>query len=171
MAVTVQFTILGQPFSKANRRRMVVIADKPSLIKSKEALAYERDALMQIPPAARLRIEGDVMVLLRIYYASRRPDLDESVVLDVLQDRWSKAKVDKMTGREYIPRQLVQAGVYRNDRQVREKHVYWGLDQANPRVEIIVQALQAQQQELIEPVPAGARPRWDDKLDPSTVPF
>ena len=50
-----------------------------------------------------------------IYYASRRPDLDESLVLD-----------------------LLQGVTYLNDRQVKEKHIYWGLDKENPRCEISV---------------------------------
>jgi hypothetical protein len=48
----------------------------------------------------------------------------------------------------------VQKGVYRNDRQVREKHVYHAIDRANPRAEIEVEPLEAQQVELIEPAPA-----------------
>jgi hypothetical protein len=28
-----------------------------------------------------------------------------------------------------------------NDRQVKEKHIYWGLDKANPRAEITVTVL------------------------------
>jgi Holliday junction resolvase RusA-like endonuclease len=69
---------------------------------------------------------------LRIYYASQRPDLDESVILDVLQNRY-KGKGDA--------RQLIQKGVYANDRQVREKHVYHGIDKMNPRTEIEIEPL------------------------------
>ena len=36
----------------------------------------------------------------------------------------------------------------RNDRQVREKHVYHGIDRKNPRTEIALEAIQVQQQEL-----------------------
>lgn len=137
------FTILGEPASKANSRVLSTIGPKHAkrtiLRKGDKALSYERDALRQIPPTARLRLEGPVAVTLRIFYASERPDLDESIVLDVLQDRWLKPKFP-MT-----ERLLVQSGVYRNDRQVREKHVYWGLDKVNPRTEILVEAMQAQQ--------------------------
>jgi Holliday junction resolvase RusA-like endonuclease len=59
--------------------------------------------------------EDDVVVSMTIYYASRRPDLDESLVLDLLQ------------GIAYV-----------NDRQVKEKHIFWGLDKDNPRCEIEV---------------------------------
>lgn len=54
-----------------------------------------------------------------LYYASRRPDLDESLVMDCLQ-----------------------GVVYKNDRQIKVKHIYWGLDKANPRCEIIIEPLQ-----------------------------
>lgn len=138
----IRFTILGEPASKANSRQIVTIAGRPSSIKSKKARNYETDALMQIPPAARQRIEGPVRVTLRIWYASERPDLDESVVLDVLQDRYVRAK-------EGAERRLVQSGVYRNDRQVREKHVYHGIDRNNPRAEVVVEPLQAQQADLL----------------------
>lgn len=139
----IAFTILGEPASKANSRQIVTIKGRPSSIKSKKARGYEADALRQIPPAARVRLEGPVRVTLRIWYASERPDLDESVVLDVLQDRWSRTQpINPIVPGQRV---LVQPGVYRNDRQVREKHVYHAIDRRNPRVEVIVEPLQAQQ--------------------------
>ena len=146
------FTIFGEPASKANSRVLSTIGPKDNrrtiLRKGNKALGFERDALRQIPPAARQRLEGPVRVTLRIFYASERPDLDESVVLDVLQDRWSKGKPPETPGILQTPRALVQPGVYRNDRQVREKHVYHGIDRKNPRVVVLVEPLQAQQAEL-----------------------
>lgn len=127
----ISFTIFGEPASKANSRQIVTIGGRPSSIKSKKARCYEVDALPQIPMEARVRIEGPVCVTLTIFYASERPDLDESVVLDVLQDRWSKRDSN---GR----RELMQAGVYRNDRQVREKHVFHAIDKVRPRVVVVV---------------------------------
>jgi len=144
----IALTILGQPCSKANSRQIVTIAGRPTPIKSKEALAYERDAMLQIPAPARVRIEGPVRVTLRLWYASERPDLDESIVLDVLQDRYGKKPGPGIDGDER-ERPLVQAGVYRNDRQVREKHVYHGIDKRNPRAEVIVEPLQSQQHDLL----------------------
>ena len=144
----IRFTILGEPASKANSRKIVTIAGRPSSIKSQKARGFEADALMQIPPAARQRIEGPVRVWLRIWYASERPDLDESIVLDVLQDRYGKAPRGA-DGKPAGPRPLVQAGVYRNDRQVREKHVFHGIDRKNPRVEALIEPLQARQMDLV----------------------
>jgi Holliday junction resolvase RusA-like endonuclease len=124
----IAFTILGEPASKANSRVLSVVGPKDNqrtiLRKGNKALSYEKDALRQIPPKARVRLEGPVRVTLRIFYASQRPDLDGEV------------------------RQMVQAGVYRNDRQVREKHVFHALDKTNPRAEVVIEPLQAQQQSL-----------------------
>lgn len=136
----VSFVIFGEPASKANQRKLVTINDRPAIIKSRKARDYVKLALMQIPMAARLRLKGPVEVEMRIYYASERPDLDESVVLDVLQDQWSRVGEVRV---------LSQAGVYRNDRQVRVKIVRHGIDKVNPRCEVWVRALQDQQGELL----------------------
>jgi Holliday junction resolvase RusA-like endonuclease len=147
----IRFTILGQPCSKANSRQIVTIGQRPQVIKSKAARDYEHDAVRQIPPVARVRLEGPVRVTLRLFYASERPDLDESIVLDVLQDRWGKPMMGEA-------RPLLQHGVYRNDRQVREKHVFHAIDKANPRAEIEVEAMQTQQQGIeLAPVPLKQR--------------
>jgi hypothetical protein len=109
-------TILGEPASKSNSRRLVRFGGLSRLIKSEKALTYT-DAFKQ--QTAQLGYEPfteDVVVIMRIYYASRRPDLDESLILD-----------------------LLQGVTYLNDRQVKEKHIYWGLDKENPRTEIMVQ--------------------------------
>lgn len=138
------FTILGEPASKANQRKLVTFGRgenaRPAIIKSQKARDYERAALLQIPHAARVMLEGPVRVTLRIFYASERPDLDESVVLDVLQTRFAKGTRD-----------IVHAGVYVNDRQVREKHVFHAIDRANPRSEIEVEEIHAG---LFESMPA-----------------
>lgn len=135
--MTIRFTILGEPASKANQRRLVTFGGgedaRPAIVKSKKALNYERDALKQIPPLARVRLQGPVKVTLRIFYATERPDLDESVILDVLQDRY-RGKGEA--------RELVQKGVYLNDRQVREKHVFHAIDRKNPRCEVEVEELE-----------------------------
>lgn len=144
MTHRIAFVILGEPASKANSREVVKFHDLVRVVKSKKAQAYEAAALRQIPPAARQRLDGPVRVTLRVWYASERPDLDESVVLDVMQDRWGRTAPSN----PIVPSQrvLLQAGVYRNDRQVKEKHVYHaGIDRANPRVEVEVEPLQAQQ--------------------------
>lgn len=127
-------TILGEPASKANSRKIVTLNGHAASIKSSKARNYERDALRQIPVAARQRIDGPVCVTMRIYYASERSDLDESLILDILQDRWTGS------GKT---RQLVQAGVYRNDRSVRERHTYHSIDRANPRAVIVIKRMES----------------------------
>lgn len=140
----IEFVIYGEPASKANSREIVTMRIKgtgktrPAVIKSEKAIAYESNALRQIPPKARLQLTVPVSVTLRIWYASERPDLDESVVLDVLQNRYTKVK-------ETGQRVLIQAGVYVNDRQVREKHVFHAIDKANPRCEIRVESISQQE--------------------------
>ena len=111
---TVDLKIYGEPASKANSRKLVTIRGRPAFIKSKKARDYVAMFDKQCPVLQEL-LEGDLSVTITIFYATRRPDLDESVILDCMQDR-----------------------IYRNDRQVKEKHIFWGLDRDNPRAEITV---------------------------------
>ena len=110
--------IFGEPASKANSRRVVRFGSMSRLIKSQKALNYSDAFRQQCQPLAVL-MTGDLRVTLHIYYASRRPDLDESLILD-----------------------LMQGLVYENDRQVKERHAYWGLDPENPRAEILIEKIE-----------------------------
>jgi Holliday junction resolvase RusA-like endonuclease len=107
------FKIFGEPASKSNSRKIVRYGGVSRLIKSDKALSYSA-AFKQQAVAGDL-LEGDLCVTMHIWYASRRPDLDESLILDLLQDV-----------------------AYKNDRQVKEKHIYHHLDKENPRCEIVV---------------------------------
>ena len=111
--------IFGEPASKANSRRVVKFGNMSRLIKSQKALNYSDAFRQQCQPLAVL-MTGDLRVTLHIFYASRRPDLDESLILD-----------------------LMQGLVYENDRQVKERHAYWGLDPENPRAEILVEKIES----------------------------
>lgn len=142
--MSITFTILGEPASKANSRKLVKFGERMVSVKGDKALDYERDALRQIPPVARVQLKGAVAVTMRIFYATERPDLDESLILDILQDRYKSVK----RGDEK-ERVLVQKGVYANDRQVREKHIYHAIDRSNPRTEIEVRPLVATQADLL----------------------
>ena len=110
--------IFGEPASKANSRRVVRYGGMSRLIKSKKALSYS-DVFLQQCPVLPVLMTGDLRIIMRIYYASRRPDLDESLILDLLQGR-----------------------VYVNDRQVKERHCYWGLDTEKPRTEMIIEKIE-----------------------------
>lgn len=84
-------------------------------IKSEKALSYSDYFRQQVAELDLTVLEGDVCVIMDIFYASRRPDLDESLILD-----------------------LMQGVVYLNDRQVKEKHIHWHLDREEPRCHIYV---------------------------------
>lgn len=127
------FTLEGQLASKSNKRRFAVIDGVSRSVKSRAAQAFVAGALPQIPVAARQSLAGPIRVRLVCYYASRRPDLDEQLVLDVLQDQWARTPRGK--------RLLVQPGVYANDRQIVERHVYKRLDTKRPRVAVTVWTL------------------------------
>ena len=111
------FTIQGEPASKSNSRRLVTIKGRPAFIKSKKALNYAKDFARQCPVLNPM-MEGYLEVEMTVYYATRRPDLDESVILDCMQNK-----------------------IYKNDRQVKSKIVRWGLSRSNPRTEIEVRPL------------------------------
>lgn len=125
----IELTILGEPASKANSRRLVTFGNRPASIKSAKALSYEKTAILQIPDDAKQMLEGDLQVKIDIYYASRRPDLDESVILDCLQAKYKKGE-------------LIRRGVYINDRQIKRKLITWGLDKSNPRAEIAIEKIE-----------------------------
>lgn len=115
-------TIEGKVVSKANSRR----ATRSGLfIKSADALAFEQTAWAQIPHDLTPMV-GDVLFIATIYYANYRPDLDESLLLDVLQQRKNKA------GNVFFN------GVYLNDRQVKAKIILHAIDKERPRVEFTV---------------------------------
>ena len=115
----INFIIEGEPASKSNSRKIVKFGNRPALIKSDKARNYEKEFAPQCPTLEKL-IEKDVKVELIIYYASRRPDLDESVILDCMQGK-----------------------IYVNDRQVKQKFVYWGLDRDRPRTHVRVSPLES----------------------------
>ena len=111
------FVIKGEPASKANSRRIVKFGKNIRSIKSAKALNYVDTFSSQCPTLPEL-ITDDVRVDITIYYASRRPDLDESLILDCMQGK-----------------------IYKNDRQVKVKYIQWGLDKENPRSEISIHLL------------------------------
>ena len=112
---TVSFKLYGEPASKSNSRRLVQIGGRPRFIKSQKALNYVKAIQLQANALRLPMFEKGVnlSITMHSFYASRRPDLDESVILDALQEI-----------------------VYHNDRQIKEKHIYWGLDKVEPRCEI-----------------------------------
>jgi len=109
------FTIMGEPASKSNSRRLVRMKNgRTAVIKSQKALDYQKAFIEQCTVLDNL-LDGDLSTTITIYYATRRPDLDESLILDIMQGR-----------------------IYENDRQIKEKHVFHRLDKEHPRAEISV---------------------------------
>jgi hypothetical protein len=108
--------ILGQPYSKSNCRQAVTIKGKSRLIKSKKALEYEKIFNSQCKVLDPL-VEEPVFLLVEVWYASWRPDLEIELIQDLLQNK-----------------------VYKNDRQVVRKMAVRMLpnDKQNPRARIRV---------------------------------
>jgi len=102
----------GETASKSNARQMVRIGRRLIPIKSKKALAY-KDCFERLAPTINPLIDGDVLLFCHIFYATRRPDLDESLIMDCLEGK-----------------------AYKNDRQIKAKIIIHGLDRKSPRSEI-----------------------------------
>lgn len=78
--------ISGQPYSKANSRKLVQIGGRPRFIKSDSARQYEKDFASQCRTHPN-PIKGRVWLIGAIAYESWRSDLDESLIMDGLQGR------------------------------------------------------------------------------------
>ena len=116
MSTSWQQTIDGEPTNKSNSRRIVMLKGKKPM--SVKAMAYVDNFMSQVkPPDAA--IEGDVRLRVKIWYGSRRQDLDVSLIMDLLE----------------------KSAVILNDRQVKEIHAYHALDKENPRSTIRIESL------------------------------
>lgn len=104
----------GEIASKSNSRKLVTQAGKPRFIKSTKARQYEERWGYFAKTRSPL-FEEDVILAVRVYYQSRRPDLDITHLKD-----------------------LLQGYAYKNDRQVKMEFPVWALDREKPRVEIVV---------------------------------
>ena len=115
-------TILGEPASKSNSRRVVRIKGVSRLIKSRKALQYAQSFVLQCPTLPEM-LDADgsrLMAEIDIFYASRRPDLDPSLIYDLCQNR-----------------------LYQNDRSIKHTVTRWHLDKENPRSLIRIRKLSA----------------------------
>lgn len=119
---------------------MVRFGNISRLIKSERALTYADVFRRQVQKIEPL-MTGEIRMTIHIWYASRRPDLDESLILDLLQGL-----------------------VYVNDRQVRERHTYWHLDKDNPRTTLLIEEKKAPPRE------GGAKRRKGRKEEKATAP-
>ena len=76
--------------------------DKPMVIKSADARAYEAGFGWQVPGTKRVMMEGRLRLTVYAYYPNMRRDLDCEIIPDLLQ----------------------LYGVIKNDRHIWEKHYY-----------------------------------------------
>lgn len=114
---SVSFTVYGEPASKSNSRQLVTIKGRPAFIKSAKARRYVIDFQKQCPKLSQL-LEGDLSISCHIWYASRRPDLDASLIFDAMEGM-----------------------IYPNDRALKQMHLFGHLDCKNPRAEITVKQI------------------------------
>jgi Holliday junction resolvase RusA-like endonuclease len=117
----ISLTIYGALASMKNRR--IPTKRNPYVtIPNKSAQSFARTFLEQVPRSA-CRCIGSLKRPLRakvtVYYPSMRSDVDAELVFDLLQ----------------------KAGVIRNDRYIREKHIIGRIDKESPRVEIEVEEM------------------------------
>ncbi len=114
----VELTFAGQPPRKSNQRQIVTRGrhGPPMLIKSKEALTYVEAFQIMLPGEYRDRkygsLDEDLRLDVIIWYTSRRPDLSIELVKDCLE----------------------KAGIIKNDRYIREEHIYGFVDKETPRM-------------------------------------
>lgn len=113
----VYVSVLGEPASKANSRKLVMINNRLVPIKSQKARDLEKTWGLACPRLDPIMTD-DVVCYFWLTYASRRPDLDESLIMD-----------------------LIQGKLIANDRQIKQKHVYWLLDKDKAGAEVLVRAL------------------------------
>lgn len=115
-----EFTVTGQPPRKSNQR---IIARRgpggsPMVIKSKKARDYVDHFITSVPEKYRDlnlgTLKEDLRLDIIVWYTSRRPDLSVELVKDCIE----------------------AAGVIKNDRYVREEHLYGFVDKENPRTMI-----------------------------------
>jgi Holliday junction resolvase RusA-like endonuclease len=108
-------TVFGTLPSMKNQRRIVTNrrTGKPFSIKSKVAEAYETSFLHQIRhKAAQEPLSGDLSIKVRVWYPTKRNDLDIEFLKDLLQ----------------------KGNIVENDRQFVHQEAWKGIDRENPRV-------------------------------------
>lgn len=113
-------TIYGQPPSKSNSYKVIIINGHPKLGKTEATKQYESSFFMQ----CSLRKKGickRFKLMIDVFFKSDLPDLDNSlkVVLDCLQS----------------------SGSIKNDRLCAEIHARKLIDKKNPRIEFTIEEL------------------------------
>ena len=130
-------TIAGNLPSMKNQRRIVTNrrTGKPFSIKSQGAADYEGHFMSQIQNRDRIGYEGPVSLRCRVWYASRRNDLDIEFLKDL----------------------LARAEVIKNDRQIMHMEAWKGLDRDRPRLIFTLYAHQDAPGCVETPKPKGGK--------------
>lgn len=114
-ASSICFSVPGKLVSMKNRK---IQTRRGFSFKNPEVVQYERAFPLFVPQEYRnLRLGSltePLAASIKVFYPSRRSDLDVALVLDCLQS----------------------AGVIANDRYVVEQHLFSAVDRVHPRVEI-----------------------------------
>lgn len=81
-----RITIIGQPPSKSNCYKIITLYGRGSLSKTPALKRYEEEFFMQCPLRGKM-LSTRFELIVDVFYASDRPDLDNSlkVILDCLQ--------------------------------------------------------------------------------------
>jgi Holliday junction resolvase RusA-like endonuclease len=107
--------IYGTVPSKSNSYRF----SGKFMYKTKALKDYEQSFIEQCTFYKGAKIQGNIKIILKVYYPNRKSDLDgvTKAVLDLLQ------KVE----------------AFDNDNKVAELFLYKGLDKENPRIEFLIE--------------------------------
>lgn len=112
--------IHGQPPSKANGYRIIIVRGHGSLAKTKAMKAYEESFFMQCSLRQR-NIAKRFKLSLDVFFKTDQPDLDNAlkIILDCLQ----------------------ACGAIKNDRLCAEIRARKLIDKADPRIEFVIEEL------------------------------
>jgi len=113
-------TIEGEPTPQARLHDIVLADGMARLIKSRPARIWQNLALPQLLNRRPLRpFARDLALDCRFWSSSRRPAIDEGLVIETLE----------------------RAAIIAHGRQIREKHVFAAVDCDNPRITVSLAAI------------------------------
>ena len=115
----IEHTVYGQLPSMKNRRILKVIKGRIMSFKNPEAQRYVKDFLKQIPGNLQVRYDTPVRLTALIFYKTKRPDLDESLLMDCLES----------------------SSIITNDRLIWDKQILKYFDKHIPRITFYVEKL------------------------------
>jgi hypothetical protein len=117
----VEFVVLGNLPRKSNSRRIFTNrkTNRPIIVKSADALDYERSFAMQTKgvPKGKFDKKQTIALTAWVYYRNPLSDLSDELLCDLME----------------------KTGIIPNDRQIKVKHLYGGIDKVNPRVIVVLE--------------------------------